>query len=120
MSRSNSRPGRGRLVFDIALLSVLVYLGIKTVPVYVENYELTEYMRQLAIQASAKRSAAPDVESQVIAYAQSLDLPVARDGVRVGVGGGQVTIAVDYAVPVDLKLCIWKLHFAPSTDSQFL
>lgn len=120
MRRSNSHPGRGRLVVDVAILGALVYLGIKTIPVYIQNYELTSYMRQLAIQASAKRSPARDIENQVVAFADSLDLPVGRNDVRVGVGGGKVTIALEYSVPVDLKVYTWVLHFAPSTDSRFL
>lgn len=120
MPGSNSHPGRGRLIFDVAILGALVYLGIRTIPVYIQNYELSDYMRQLAVQASAKRPPASQIESQVAAYADSLDLPVRGSDVRVQVGGGGVTIALEYSVPVDLKVCTWVLHFAPSTDSRFL
>lgn len=120
MRRSDSGRGRGRLIVELTVLGALVYVGIKAVPVYVQNYELSDYIRQLAVQATVQRSKAEVIQQQVVVFAQNLDLPVDRDNVQVAVGGSAVTIALDYSVPVDLSVYTWVLHFSPSAENRFL
>ena len=120
MRRSDLGLGRGRLIADVAILGALVYVGIKVIPVYVQNYELSDYIRQLAIQATAQRSSAAAIQQQVVVFAQHLDLPVNQENVKVAVGDSAITIALDYVVPVDLRVYTWVLHFAPSTENRFL
>ena len=118
--RSDSGLGRGRLIVELTVLGALVYVGIKALPVYVQNYELSDYIRQLAVQATVQRSTAEVIQQQVVVFAQNLDLPVDRDNVQVAVGGSAVTIALDYSVPVDLRVYTWVLHFSPAAENRFL
>jgi hypothetical protein len=118
--RSDSGLGRGRLFVELAILAALVYVGINAIPAYVENYELSDYIRQLAIQATAQRTPAAVIQQQVVVFAQDLGLPVKRENVKVAVREADVSIALDYSVPVDLKVYTWVLHFAPSAENRFL
>lgn len=119
MRRSDSGKGYANLIFALAILSVLAFVGIKTVPVVLHNYELQDYIRQLAIRATVERSPAEAIRNDVVAHAQDLELPVTRDNVKC-TAGSKVTIELDYTVAVDLKVYIWVLHFTPAAENRAL
>lgn len=116
----DSGQGRAKLIVELAILFAMVYVGIKAIPVYVQNYQLSDHIRQSAVEASANRLPAEAVQHEVVGYARSLGLPVSPENVQVSVTQYAVTITVSYSVPVDLKVYIWVLHFSPSTESRFL
>ncbi|MBI1939884.1 MAG: hypothetical protein HYS33_00090 [Acidobacteria bacterium] len=49
-----------------------------------------------------------------------MDLPIAREDVKVSVTSSGVTIDLDYTVPVDLQVYTWVLHFTPSASNRAL
>lgn len=120
MRLSDSGEGYRRAIVALAILSVLAYVAIKTVPVYVENYELANYLRDLAVRATVQRPSVAALEGEVVARARGLGLPVARENLKVVVTESEVRIDLDYKVPVDLKICTLNLHFAPSTHNRSL
>jgi len=91
-------------------------VAIKTIPVYVNTYEVQDYIRQLAIKASVERVKPEAIQDQVTAHAVEKDLPVTRDNVKVTINGSKVRIDMDYTVPVDLKVYTLSLHFTPSSE----
>jgi hypothetical protein len=120
MRQPDSGQSYTKLFLTLAVLAALVYVAIQAVPVYVENYQLEDYMRLLAVQASVARSSAEQIQQSVLAHALDLDLPVTRDQIAVQATRGTVKIQVDYSVPVDLKVYTWVLHFTPSSESRSL
>lgn len=119
MRHSDSGAGRGKLIGTLAVLLAVAYVAIKTIPVYVHNYELHDYIGQLAIQATVSRAPAEGIRNNVVAKAQDLNLPVSPENVKVQ-AGHNVTILVDYTVPIDLKVYTWVLHFKPSAENRAL
>ena len=113
---SDSGIGSLRIIFVFLVLGAVAYVAIKTIPVYVNNYEVQDYIRQLAIKASVERVRAEAVQDQVVAHAGEKDLPVTRDNVNVTINGSKVRIDMDYTVPVDLKVYTLSLHFTPSSE----
>src|SRR2546427_151844 len=113
--------GRGnvKLIFALAFLAAVAFVAIKVIPVYVNNYELTDDIHQLAVQATVDHSSAEGVQTKVLNYAKDLSLPIKREDVTVRVGG-EVRIDIDYRVPVDLKLYTFELHFTPSAANKQL
>jgi len=120
MRRDESGGGRGKALFALAVLCALAYIAYKALPAYIENYQLSDYMRQLAVQATVERSAAEAVRQNVVEHAVSLGLPVARDQVTVTSNTQLVNIQVDYTVPINLKVYTWVLHFTPSAENHSL
>ncbi len=119
MRQQDSGKGRGKAIFATAVLLFAVYAGVKILPVYIHNYELHDYIHELAIRATVERSSEDAVRRAVVEYANSLDLPVKNDNVKVTVGG-RVTINLDYSVPIDLKVYTLVLHFTPSAENRQL
>lgn len=117
MRRSDSGAGRLKPIVVLIILIAVIYAGIQIIPVYVNNYELRDYIQQLAIQATVERTQAEKVQDAVLAKARSLSLPITRDNIKVTVGS-RVTINVDYLVPIDLKVYTLMLHFTPSAENS--
>ncbi len=117
MRPSESGVGRAKAIFAIVFLLAVAYCGWKIIPVYVNNYEFNDDIRQLAIQSTVDRSSAEAVQNKILAYAKDLGLPVKRENVTVQVGN-KVSISVDYTVPIDLKVYIWMKEFVDSAENN--
>lgn len=116
-----SEKGRGNVKFFFALifLAIVAFVAIKVIPVYVNNYELNDDIHQLAVQATVDHSSAEAIQDKVLGYAKELGLPVQRENITVR-AGGDVSIDIDYTVPIDLKVYTLELHFTPSALNRQL
>lgn len=108
-----------KTLFSLAFLGAVLFCAFKIVPIYVENYELQDYVNQVAVDASVHQpQEKPDaLTNQIYAKAESLGLPVERQDIKVVVGQ-TVQINVDYLVYVDLKLFTLPLHFTPTARNS--
>ena len=113
---SDSGVGSLKTIFVLLVLGAIAYVAIKTIPVYVNSYEVQDYIRQLAIKASVERVRPEAIQDQVTAHAVEKDLPVTRDNVKVTMSGSKVRIEMDYTVLVDLRVYTLSLHFTPSSE----
>jgi hypothetical protein len=120
MRRSDSGKGTVKTILTAAFLVAVVYAGIKIIPVYVNSYELDDYIRQQNPFWVTQRTSADAIRNSILAKAQDLDLPVSAEQVKINTGGGRVTVDVDYTVPVDLKVYVLNLHFTPSAENRQL
>ena len=116
MRPSDSGVGSLKVIFVLLVLGAVAYVAIKTIPVYVNSYEVQDYIRQLAIKASVERVKPEAIQDQVVAHAVEKDLPVTRDNVNVTINRSKVRIDMDYTVPVDLRVYTLSLHFTPSSE----
>lgn len=108
-----------KALFPLILLGVVAYLATRIVPVYVENYELQNYINQVAVQATAhSQLKKPEaIQNQILTKAESLGLPLERRDISVSVER-TVRIKIDYSVYVDLRFYMLTLHFAPSARNS--
>ena len=120
MSTLDSGRSGTKGIITLVILVAAAYLAIKTIPVYVQNYELADYIQNLAVQATVSRTAAEDIQRTIVDKAHRLHLPVDFDNVRVSSNTDGVKIAVDYKVQVDLQIYTLSLHFNPSAENRAL
>jgi len=118
VSESGGSSLRGLLT--LAVIAAVIYVAYRTLPVYINNYELQDYISQLAVQATVQHSQAADIQQSVLAKASDLNLPVSADQIKVQSNRAGVTIDVDYTVPIDLRFYTWVLHFTPSSSNRSL
>jgi hypothetical protein len=104
-------------ILELAVLAAIVFVSVQAAPVYLRNRKLADHLHRLAGQPVARYADTEAIQSDVITYARSLNLPVDRQNVRVGTVGGRLTIQLKYEVPVDLEVCTWVLHFEPSAEN---
>jgi hypothetical protein len=120
MRRSDSGEGRFKALLILLFLVAVIYGSIKIIPVYINSYELDDYIRQQNPFWLTQRTPADAIRNNILAKAKDLDLPVTGDQVKVEAGGGRVTVNLDFTVPVDLKVYTLNLHFTPSADNRQL
>ena len=92
--------------------------AFKTIPVYVNDYQLHDYIQNQTPFWLTQRASAEAIRKNILAKAQDLDLPVAADDVTVEANANKVTVSIDYHVPVDLKVYTLQLHFTHSSENR--
>jgi len=119
--RFEQGSGTFKSFLSLALLAAVIFVGIKTLPPYVDNYQLQDHIQQLSMHVAVRtRPITPDeVRAEVVGFASDHGIPVVADNVKVIVSN-HVTISVDYKVPVDLKFYTLMLHFTPSAENRTL
>lgn len=118
MQITNSGAGRVKAILSIAFLIIVIFCGIKIIPVYVNSYELDDYIRQQTPFWLTQRARNDAIQKQILDKAQELGLPVTPDQVKVEATGTLVTVSLDYTVPVDLIVYTISLHFSPSAQNK--
>ena len=119
MSR-NSQRGEGRLrtIITLAIIFAIFYLGVKIIPVYLNNYELEDLMKTEARFGFVSRKTPEQVRDTVLKKAKDLDLPIGPENIRVEPQTNGYRITVTYTVVVELPGYQWKLDFKPVADSM--
>jgi hypothetical protein len=122
--RSNRNEERGgsklNLLFTVLVLGVMVFAGIKVVPVYLANYQFQDAIEsesRFALTGYPKKGP-EDIRDDIFHKAQELGIPTKRDDIRVAVGNGSVDIGLDYSVLIDLSVYQLNLQFHPHADNH--
>jgi hypothetical protein len=105
-------------LLTVAFFVALTYSGAKILPVYVDNFELQDYIQSQTPYWLTQRITAEAIRKTVLAKAQDLDLPVEEEDVTVEANQYKVSIVIDYYVPVDLKVYMLQLHFTPASENK--
>jgi hypothetical protein len=109
---------RLRQAAGVAVLAVLVFLGIRLIPIYLHNQELQQFVEEVTHRSAAPTSSDDVLRSWVLSKAADLELPVVADNVHIQRLANNVHIEVRYAVRVDLPLYTVDLHFYPGAGSR--
>lgn len=121
MRRAGERgEGKLKLILWLLLLAAIVYTGFKTVPHYVNNYELEQFMQDEVRFAVAQRKTEEEVRNVIYAKITDLGIPASRENIVVHTTTRGASITVNYTVEVDLLGYKLRLNFHPSADSRAL
>lgn len=104
---------RLKAVFAVVILIAMIYAAIKIVPAYVTNYQLQDSMQEEATFATVNRKTADAIKTDVEQKLTDLGIQVDPSTIQVSDVMGNVTISLEYTVPVDLTVCQLQLHFRP-------
>ena len=109
---------RLRQAAGVLVLAILVYLGVKLVPIYLHDQELQRFVADVARRPAARAASDDVLRSWVLAKAADLELPVTSNNIRIQRAPGTVHLDVRYIVHVDLPLYTVDLHFYPGAGSH--
>lgn len=109
---------RLRQAAGVAVLAILVFLGVRLVPIYLHNQELQQFVEDVTHRAATPTTSDDVLRSWVLAKAADLDLPVVADNVHIERKAGIVRMDVRYVVRVNLPLYTVDLHFYPGAGSR--
>ena len=96
----------------------MIYVGVKVIPILVNNYQFQDAIESTARFASVNRQQPEDIRSAVLKEAQNEDIPIAVQDIHVKGDAGHVEIDADYSVTVDLKVYQWTLNFHPNARNN--
>jgi type III secretion system FlhB-like substrate exporter len=119
-SGARGQRGEGRLK-AIAYTVVIVfgfYAAYKLIPPYMAEYQLADKMQEEARFAVVNRHGEEQIREAILKEAESLDIPLKKEEIKVLASASVVRISVDYTVPVDLMVYKMELHFTPSSENK--
>ena len=120
--RSGARGQRGAGRLKAIALTVNVdfgfYAAYKLIPPYMAEYQLADKMQEEARFAVVNRHGEEQIREAILKEAESLDIPLTKDAIKVLASPSVVKISVDYTVPVDLMIYKMDLHFTPSSENK--
>jgi hypothetical protein len=118
--RGERGEGRAKAIIYTAILLLLIYSGVKLVPPYVSEYQLSDKMQETARFAVVNRYNEEQVRDNIFKVVQDLEIPAKREDIKVFVSQATVKVSLDYTVPVDLLFYHIDLHFTPSSENKSL
>lgn len=104
---------RLKVTLFVALLVAAIYVGVKVIPVLVNNMQFQDGIETVARFASVNRQTVDDIRTAVLKEAQNEDIPINAEDIHVKGDGGHVEIVADYSVTVNLGVYQWTLNFHP-------
>jgi hypothetical protein len=110
--------GKPKAILYTLILVLVLYSAFKIVPVYVENYQLSDNMQETARFAVVNRYSEEQIRDTIFKEIQTLEIPARREDIKVSSTQSIVRITVDYTVPVDLFFYHMDLHFTPSSENK--
>jgi hypothetical protein len=119
--RNGERGGsNAKTILAVLFVAVLVFLGVKIVPVYVINYQFQDSMQTEARFALSgyPRKTEDDVREDLWKEAQKQGIPVKKEDIKVSIQQSLVSITLDYSVPIDLKVTEWAPEFHLHADNH--
>ena len=111
-----------KLILTLALLAIGVYVGAEVIPPYFANYQFQDAIDTEARLATYSTKSEDSMRDSIFKQAQSLEIPVTRDDIKVqrsgNQGSGIVFIETDYTVHIDLPGYPLDLHFHPASKTK--
>jgi hypothetical protein len=97
-------------LFGLVILAIAVFIAYKMVPVKVRAADLKQTITDEAKMAGQHNDSV--IMQAILAKAREQNLPVTQDNVKISRGAGQITVDVDYNVPIDFpgKTWMWNQH----------
>jgi hypothetical protein len=119
-SSRRGQEGEGRLksFLYLAFLIVAVFVGFKTIPAYVSDYQLKDKMTETAKFAIVNRYTEDQIKDNIYRTVQDLDIPAKRDDIKVENTNHGIAITVNYTVPVDFIFYKTDLNFDTSSEGR--
>lgn len=108
----NHRGQRGEsnagCLFGLIVLALAIFLAYKMIPVKVKAADLKQTVTDEAKMAGTHRDDV--IMNQILAKARELNLPIGEENVKINRTAGEITVDVEYDVPVDFPGKVWNWH----------
>ncbi len=119
MSRNRERgAGRMKTILSLLVLAGMIYVGVKVVPPYLNNFELQDSMKTEARFAAVNRKSPEEVREDIYKEIKKLGIPARPEDIHVEpLPGAGLRITVTYSVVVALPGYELVLNFQPTADN---
>ena len=112
---------RMRFLAFLLIFGTIVYVSWKTVPPYVAEYELEDWMRTQTPYFLVNHMPDDTLRDTIVKELQDREIPATKDDVKIQANNARlIKFEVDYSVPLDFGFYQTALHFSAKSDSQSL
>lgn len=113
--------GSLKAILAVAIFVALVYLGIKLVPPFINNYQFQEELNSVArVSTYAQGATEENVRNDILGKAKDLGLPVKEEQITVSKTNIGVNIDVKYNVAVAVPGYTFNLKFNPTAGNKMI
>jgi hypothetical protein len=119
-SRHQRGEGKFKTILFLLFFASMIFIGFRTVPAYVAEYQLADKMQESARFAVVTRQNEDQIRESIYKVVQDLEIPAKKEDIKITSTNSLVTIAIDYNVPVDLLFYQTEMHFSPSSANKSL
>lgn len=114
--------GTIKLVLVFIMLGLGVYVSAEIIPPYFANYQFQDSIETEAKLGTYSNKTEETIRDSVFKKAQDLEIPVAKEQIKVqrsgAQGSGTVYIGAEYIVHIDLPGYPMDLQFHPETKNK--
>ena len=113
--------GSFKAILSLVVLGIIIFLMIKLVPPYINNYQLQDQIQVIAQYTSYQQAkTAEDIRKDVIEKAKDCGVMLLPDQITIQKTGTTVSIDVKYTVHVELPGKPVDLAFNPSAGNKII
>jgi hypothetical protein len=107
-----------KALLAVAILGSLVYVAYRVAPVYMSSYQFQDAVEEEARLDSYSQKTEQEIRDSVFKKAQSLDIPLTADQIKVQKSSSAVSIAAAYTVHIDIPVHPFDLSFTPNSQNH--
>ena len=107
-SRRERGEGNAGCLIGLIILALALFIAYKMVPAKVKAADLKGTITDEARMAGTHRDDV--IMNQILAKARELQLSVTQDNVKITRGNNDITVEVEYDVPIDFPGKTWMWH----------
>ena len=108
VSRRERGEGQFGCIVGLIILAIGIFIAWKMIPIKVRAADLRQEVMDDAKSAGMMND--EKIRASIMAKARENQLPVGDDNVKISRGANQITIVVDYVVPVEFPGYTYQWH----------
>ena len=114
--------GTVKLILGFAVMAAVIYGSAMLIPPFFSNYQFEDAIETEARMSTYSTKPEDAIRESVLKKAQDLEIPIAREQIKVQrfgpQGTGSILIETQYTVHVDLPGYPLDLNFHPTTKNR--
>lgn len=114
-NRRELGEGQGGCIVGLIVFVALIFIAWKIIPVKVKAAELRQEVVDEAKSAGTHND--ERIRKAILAKAAELELPVTTENIKIRRQANEITVEVDYAVPVPFPGYTYNMNFSHSADN---
>jgi Domain of unknown function (DUF4845) len=107
-----------KALLAVAIFGSLIYGAYLIVPVYLSSYQFQDAIEEEARLDTYSQKTEQDIRDIVFKKAQSLNLPLTAEQIKVLKVSNAVTISAAYTVHIDVPVHPFDLSFTPNSQNH--
>ena len=108
ISRRERGEGQFGCVVGLIILAIGIFVAWRVIPVKVRAADLRQEVVDDAKSAGMLND--EKIRMSILSKARENALPVVDDNIKIARGANQITITVDYVVPIDFPGYVYQMH----------